>query len=576
MDTNALHKASSDRVSRLLCVLILLGIALFVFGPAGDDDGHITYTAAKNFADSGIITNNNGDLIEQSSSLLQVLLLGVEYKIATYISSAANIVTLGPFFSLFFALLCLPFTYSLAQRLHIKNPIHTSILLSVSTGFSYWAMGGLESTLTSACVLYFLFAVSVFIKHHQPPYFNHHLFLSLGAFLLVRPESIFVLVAFLCFFSVLLIMQKNTALLARVKVIAVYAAFLFIVISICRYGFSGQIFPQPVYAKAEGFSPIKIAIGLYYFIYSAQLTLIIYSLCLILVLKNRKGVSPHTLAALSFCFAYLAFIVASGGDWMAGGRFFVPIIPVLIVLTCFSLQHNKHYSKFIFALVGLSILEVAAFSYKLSAGVPPSQLAEFQQRYNSIHWNAYSYTETNNLVHARDIPVIDALNKIIRSLPAQGKPIVIGSIQMGMVPFHLRKNFNDKVYVVDFRGITTQHLNQCPTLANAPRTWSGIAIRYQDYFNAISECQLPRPDIVYDLLNREPEVNAERLATVQREGYTIVYRQQGKLMPAHGLKSVDVDTFIAVSPAIYSALPLALHDQQIIFKRPQPKIAKKE
>ena len=68
MDTPMQNTSHIDRLVRLFCLLLLVGIGLFVFGPAGDDDGHITYTAAKNFADNwqvtadpdGRLTDNGG------------------------------------------------------------------------------------------------------------------------------------------------------------------------------------------------------------------------------------------------------------------------------------------------------------------------------------------------------------------------------------------------------------------------------------------------------------------------------------------------------------------------------------
>src|SRR4029077_21236239 len=38
-----------------------------------------------------------------------------------------------------------------------------------------------------------------------------------------------------------------------------------------------------------------------------------------------------------YCGAYIAFVFASGGDWMPGFRFFVPVLPLLWVLAIGSL-----------------------------------------------------------------------------------------------------------------------------------------------------------------------------------------------------------------------------------------------
>lgn len=568
MDTQIEKATHAERLARIAFLLLLAIIAFFAFGPGGDDDAHITYTAAQNLATTGAITNVNGDAVEQGSSLLHVLLLGYAYKLASMIFSYVDMPAFGPLFSLFFAALCLPLAMSMARRLQVKNVLPVGMLLSMSTGFAYWALGALEATLAAACVLYYLFAVERFIRAHQPHYFDGHVLWGTLLFLMVRPESPFVLITFLLIYAGLLTLQHKQAMLNRIAILAGYTVVLAAVIAGWRLYEFGQVFPQPVYAKAAGFSPIKIAIGLYYFYFSAQLSIVIYTLALWGIWKHHDKVSPHILAAFAFCLAYLAFIITAGGDWMYGGRFFVPIIPVLIVLALFTFQHLRHYRKILFGLVLLCLAEIALFATKMSTALPFYQAETFIQQHEEINWRGYPWSETNNLVHARDIPVINALYEIIDALPPQTSPFVIASIQMGMVPFHLHDHYGDKIRMVDMRGLTTRDLSDCPMLADAPKTFSGIAIRYQDYFDAMAKCKLPEPDIIYDLLNREPDVNAERLQSIINHGYIIVYQQQGKFMPEHGLKQFDTDTFIAVSPRLYAELPDELHNRYIVFGEP--------
>ena len=568
MDMPIEKATHTERLARIAFLLLLGIVAFFAFGPGGDDDAHITYTAAQNLANSGAITNINGDAIEQSSSLLHVILLGYGFKLADMIFSHVDMPAFGPIFSLFFAVLCLPLGMSLARRLQVKNVLTVGLLLSLSTSFSYWALGALEATLAAACVLYYLFAVENFIRIHQPHYFDGHILWATLLFLLVRPESPFVLITFLALYAGLLVMQKKQAMLNRIVILATYALSLILIIAGWRLYEFGQIFPQPVYAKADGFSPVKIAIGLWYFIYSAQLSIIIYTLALWGIWKQREKVSPHVLAAFAFCLSYIAFIITSGGDWMYGGRFFVPILPVLIVLAMYVFQQYRYHYRIVAGLAILCCMEIAFFALKMSTALPFYQADDFIQQHDEINWRGYPWSETSNLVHARDIPVIDALNDIIDVLPPQTTPLVIASIQMGMVPYHLHNRYGDHIRMVDMRGLSTRELSNCPALSTAPKTFSGISIHYQDYFKAMKECNLPEPDIIYDLLNREPEVNAERKQSIINHGYTFVYRQQGKFVENHGLKVFDTDTFIAVSPKLYSELPEDLRNRNVVFANP--------
>ncbi|HNL92071.1 MAG TPA: hypothetical protein PKH01_04140, partial [Pseudomonadales bacterium] len=61
----------------LSTVLLLLLGGFFLGFSGGVDDAHITYWAAESLVRNGEILNYNLDRVEQSSSLLQVLVLGL-------------------------------------------------------------------------------------------------------------------------------------------------------------------------------------------------------------------------------------------------------------------------------------------------------------------------------------------------------------------------------------------------------------------------------------------------------------------------------------------------------------------
>ncbi|MCY4044983.1 MAG: hypothetical protein OXE99_07875 [Cellvibrionales bacterium] len=57
---------------------------------------------------------------------------------------------------------------------------------------------------------------------------------------------------------------------------------------------------------------------------------------------------------------------------------------------------------------------------------------------------------------------------------------------------------------------------------------------------------MPPPDIVYDLLNRTPEINMQRRQAMRDNGFHMVYEQSGKVEGFGGLKAIKNDAFIAV------------------------------
>ncbi len=553
--------------------IVMLLIGLLVFGASGQDDPYITYAVAQGFAEHNSLANINGDAIEQGSSILHVLLLGGLTKFTAFISTdfpgllpiALPLPVLGIMVSLLFGLLCLPLTYRLAQQMDIRQPAIPVFLLALSTAFTYWSMGGLETTLTAFLVLHCVLASQRLINQHPITSDYVWLFLLITALVLVRPEAIFVMLAF-SVISLLLFLTEETVPVSKLLFIALSAMVVFSVIALFRQHYFGQLFPQPVYAKAASFNVTKILHGLLYFLASLQLSIIIYSIFLLKPLASwlkRQAVDNTALTlSVSFAAAYLAFIIASGGDWMGGGRFFVPVIPLLVVVFCHYLQKSSRFKVYCMMLFGLLALELAAFSELQSTGMPVYQIERFKQSIaEAPNWDGYSWAETSNHIHANDIALLQAMNPVVKNALSHQGRVVISGVQMGMIPYFLHKSFGDDVYFVDMRGLTTRHITQCPVFADAPKLWTGIFVDYPHYFAAQKEgtCDLPTLDIIYELQNLNAEDNAARLQALEDYGYHVVYHQLTNIRGGiFGKKELNSPYIIAVSDTIYRRLPPAL------------------
>lgn len=550
----------------LIPAIVLVILALFGFGPGGDDDTHITYTAAIALAEQQAVLNNNGEFVEQSSSLLHVLTLAVFYQLSKLFNADLMMADIGPVFSLLIAVLCLPLASSLSEKLKIQKPFFVLTLISVSLSFGYWSMGGLESSLAAFCFLYLVLIVGHLIENYertkQLNLLNPHFYLSLLVFLMVRPESMAVIVAILLTLLVILFFQRKLFLTPVLVYVLITAAVFFGLLCLWRYYYFGQLLPQPVYAKADGISFDKLVAGFLYYFYAMQLTLMIYVgvvLAFVYLLFSYKiDLSAYSMTCLSASCAYLAFIFLSGGDWMTGGRFFVPIIPLLACLFCLFFQHKKYFKTLYVVIVCVAVVEVSLFVAKMSTGVNLLEVRRFDQAYNRLNAKNYSWSETANLVHLRDVPMIDAMIDIIDQVDLdKNTPLTITSIQMGMVPFHLSQRYKDHLQFVDMRGLTSQEATRCRLLASAQRNWLGVKASYRRYFSVIQSNECPRlkkPDIVYDLLNRSPEDNQKRLEILHNAGYHLVYLQKGVVEAPNTLKELDAKAFISVSPAIHQQL----------------------
>jgi len=92
-------KLADKKYTQILLVVgaitLFLSQGLFLFSSAGRDDVHITYWAAETLVQTGKILNLNMEFVEQSTSLLHVVLLSI-----LHILFGTDLPTLGALFSI--------------------------------------------------------------------------------------------------------------------------------------------------------------------------------------------------------------------------------------------------------------------------------------------------------------------------------------------------------------------------------------------------------------------------------------------------------------------------------------------
>ena len=585
--------------------LLLCAVSILFYGAAGHDDSHITFSAVQQLNSTGSILNTNGMPIEQGSSLLHVVLFSGFSQLSAFIPglSHLSLADIGMIFSLAAAMLCFPLAQKAGDLLGIKNPhiIPASLLLSLC--FGYWANGGLETSLVSLTILiytlcsFYILKSSLFntTKPNYPIAFYSLYCLSAVAFIAVRPESIVVGLCFLLtLFTALLVSlysDKQTSahsplspshLIKPARLLITPLVIGFIIITAWRYQTFGLFFPQPVAAKASGLSIQHSLLGFAYFAYSAQLSIIILSIvsaisALRLLIKPTALTAPHLLliCCLSFSVSYLAFIIASGGDWMLGGRFFAHII-ILLLLSAFSIMQSfAQHKKWAYSLLSLLMIESVFFAYSLSTGVPANKHSEIKQQFETLNINIdhYAWVEKHNSVHLLDILFVDALSPLIESIQSNlildntEHKIHISSVQMGMTPYHLNALFPQQLYFIDMRGLTTQELSHCQTFDTYPRRQTGIYVSHAQYVQEARQknCTLPLPDIIYDIASHNASFHKRSVKKLTQQGYTIVWQQKGGM--SHGLQigRVSANAYIAVSAAILNKLPEKLKHREQVF-----------
>lgn len=555
--------------TQLVAAITLMLIGFFVFGPAGHDDSHITYATALQLADTGQILNINGERVEQGSSLLHVVALALLFKLSWFSPP-----TLGILFTLFVAIACIPLQWRLAKELHVKHPSVAVLLLTLSTSFSYWAMGGLEAPLVAFLMLWLVFSAYRFINE-ATVLSSIRLLIVAGLVLMSRPEMPFVLItagfAFIC----LQAWQEKKWLVGRNRTLTVVAVIsLIAALLVWRHFYFGQLFPQPVYAKSAGGmvnSLRKLGFGLLYFGYAMQVSIVFYtavfSIVLYRVLRFKNATLLVTLL-ISCISSLLAFVIMSGGDWMTGGRFFAPVIPMLILLTLWYLQNYRCFSYVIPILVLVCALEIGFLSKFYSTGMPIQHFKQFEDSLvEPIDWSGYSWVEKMNYIHIGNIVLINHIQPVVDEIIREKKSATVLTIQMGMVPYYLLKLFPEQVKFVDMRGLTTKHIPTCQLFSDFPVNWQGVFIRYKDYFQAQQTqlCDLPEPDVIFDLLPIPGQFNEERIRSIKDNGYVIVFYQEGKVIAHSAPKSQDVTAFVAVESSVYERIGKQLSIKKYTF-----------
>lgn len=543
--------------------LFLLSASLFT--STGRDDTSITIWAASAFANSGQILNYNGQRIEQSSSLLQVLLLAGLAKL-----NLIQITDLARIISILAGMASLLVTYALIRRLHPGRDksslaFGAMTLLATSAYFVYWSFSGMETTLSALAMLLTVLLCGNFVQAARltAPYFLA-VVVGILIFMTVRPEAPLVLgvgLAGLVAVQAIGTVFKLQIRRAFLRSILLFALFLLCaaVLVLFRLWYFHSIFPQPVYAKVSALAPAVLWAGINYLYVHLRIepgvglgfTLALFGILYLgwITLNNRSMPSMYLWLAMLLSAAQVGFIVLTGGDWMEAGRFLVPLIPftvVFIVLGAAELIHSARARVFLFAvLVVLQLLTLGHYARFYSTGAPLWSEIYLPREYES---GAYGWFERHNRVNVRDMPMLFYLHQIIpRVASTHPQPLVLLSGQMGMISYHLATDFPNQLIFVDRNELIDRTFTDCVYVHEHPDPTVPWGVSWQYLFQNVAvlteRCHVPLPDLIDDLASDEDIISLED------NGYTILYRQSGFVQSNSKLfqgREIDANEFIAV------------------------------
>ncbi len=436
-------------------VLVLAGLGVLLIGLLDClnftvDDSFISLRYAENFAAGKGLVFNAGERVEGYSNLLWTLVLGVLAKegVNQHASPLRLLIAakvLGLAFAIATLIVLAWLIYGIRRDREWGD--HTDLIglaalcTSTTYSFSVWSVSGLE---TSMCAFFvtlggalMVAALRDFRETARSPL---RLFMAagvtFGVLTLVRPEQFFVWVLAFAVFLGVAPRPLRTALAGSASVtLLIYAASL-----AWRWTYYGALIPNSVTSKSGG-GLFTVMLGLKYAFGGVASILGIVALGFLGLGRLLRGRTDWQFLAI-YCGAYTLFVFVSGGDWMPGFRFFVPVLPLLWVLGIASLLAftSSAQPRVSPVAVGALVLALAVSSFSLGRALVRAQL-EFPTGFKGIQWQA----SPTRIVVAREI----------------GRIVPPGSLlaifEAGYVPY-----FNPNLRILDLSGLMDRTIARLP------------------------------------------------------------------------------------------------------------------
>jgi hypothetical protein len=496
-----------------LPLLPLIGFALF--GSTGEDDAYVTYWEAARLVATRRLENYNGRALEQSSSLLHVVLLGGVSWL-----TRASVPTVGGWFSVALGAACAPIAYRLGGRLEPRSGWIAAAVVATSPPLVYWAFGGLETSLATVVVL--LVALSV-IRYVGGGSSVAVAALWIFAAALVRPEIGLVLVgAFVLAAVVLWIFPRprndeaQRFALRRCLSAAAVAAISVVAIAVFRHFYFGEFFPHPVSMKTGTLNTDGAAYVWTTLWRSAGLGVV--AVTAVALLTGRRLRNPAWLIPAAIALVGAVVVVADGGDWMENGRLMVPWLVLSSVVAAAWIATLRLKTIGAWALIALNVAGLASYATFTSQGtaawahvVLPAPL---HREASANLW------ERRDRVHAGDSAFLRTVAPLVRAANTAVAPrqLTVASEQAGMVTYYLQQAAlaaGHPIRFIDQLGLADDTWNVCR---------NGIAATQLGKFVPVSrmlsgQCG-PLPDIYFDIFQPPPELTTR---------YVIVYAQRGTI-----------------------------------------------
>lgn len=335
----------------LLAIIIAIFISNMLDVRFVQDDAYTSLRYVKNLLEGKGLVLNEGERVEGYTNFLWIMILsGIEF-LNHNLNLILDLERTAQFLSIIFSICVLILTYVLSKLINRKSENESSLariinelknllpvfLLAFSTPLVYWGVSAMETTLFVSLIL--LSIILYLSGNDGKPNIAFVIVSVLNS--LLRPEGLifFVMIMFHKILfnyvdgrvkegekSLSIIFDKITRkeILFFLVPLAIYIIF--------RWVYYGYPLPNTFYAKTE-FTIHFLQRGINYF-YDFTRSYLLYGFVLILpivLFKNKITIKNFTLL-FGLNISWTVIVILIGGDVLPIHRFFLPIMPIIMIL----------------------------------------------------------------------------------------------------------------------------------------------------------------------------------------------------------------------------------------------------
>ena len=330
---SALLVASTLVIIALWLPAVLIGHSTIIAGERYwwlGDDAMISMRYARNLADGFGLVWNAGQRVEGYSNFLWTIYMVLVHLFPISVSKTSLVVLLT---NIVLTIATIPIMIRLIRTLGGGTLVIVATLVAyaLNEDVVIWTTGGFETSLLTFLLLLATYRVVREAQLNQPKLLT---FILIAMMSLVRADAA-VLSALL--YAVSQVLNRNRKLVLMYSAISL---ILPIAHELFRISYYGDILPNTAYLKAFNWEGKYVA-GLGYVLDFLKNYALIIGFAVVGVISSRQW-SRYSLLGVFLLYAiYVGYV---GGDAFSNSRFFVPVLPLLMILAFLGVQSLQPFS----------------------------------------------------------------------------------------------------------------------------------------------------------------------------------------------------------------------------------------